>query len=97
MVKIMSVFCFLQAADLATTVVTLKLGGVENNPLIRFFMMVGPLVGLVLAKLVVLLVGAGCVASGRLNPLRRANVAFAVVVGWNLVVIARLLSRSPGL
>jgi hypothetical protein len=92
MIKLLFVFIFLQAADLATTVVTLRLGGVEKNPLIQFFLTVGPVLGLVLAKVVVLLIAAACAAGGRQRPLRCANAAFAGVVGWNLFIIARLLA-----
>jgi hypothetical protein len=92
MIKLFFVFVFLQAADLATTVLTLRLGGVEQNPLIQFFLTVGPVFGLVLAKIVVLLIAAGCAAGGRERPLRCANAAFTGIVSWNLFVIARLLS-----
>jgi hypothetical protein len=91
MTKLFFVFALLQAADLATTVMTLKLGGVENNPLIQSFLTMGSVLGLVLAKIVVLLIAAGCAAWGRQRPLRCANAAFAGVVSWNLFVIARLL------
>ncbi|HYM05245.1 MAG TPA: DUF5658 family protein [Terriglobales bacterium] len=92
MTNLLLVFFFLQAADLATTAVALNLGGVENNPLVRVFMWMGPLAGLIAAKVVVLLVAAACAVSRQHRPLRFANAAFAGIVVWNLSVIARLLA-----
>ena len=89
--KILSVYTLLQLADLATTTVTLRLGGVEVNPLVHLFMSVGPLVGLLLAKLVAMLAAMGCVFLKKPRPLRCANLVFAGIVAWNLTIIARLL------
>jgi len=91
MTNVLLLFFFLQAADLATTAVALNLGGVENNPLVRAFMWMGPLVGLITAKIVVLLVATACAVSRKYRPLHCANAAFAGIVVWNLTVIARLM------
>jgi hypothetical protein len=92
MTKILSVFFLLQIADLATTVWTLKLGGAEINPLVLAFMTAGPLMGLFLAKVVVMLVAVGCALLSKHRTLQRANVVFAGIVAWNLSVIARLIA-----
>jgi len=89
--KILSIYTLLQLADLATTAVTLRLGGVEVNPLVHVFMAVGPLVGLLLAKLVAMLAAIGCVFLKKPRALRCANLVFAGIVLWNLTIIARLL------
>lgn len=92
MTNVLLLFFFLQAADLATTAVAMNLGGVENNPLVRAFMWMGPLVGLMAAKAVVVLIAIACAASRKHRPLHWANAAFAGIVVWNLSVIARLLA-----
>ena len=56
------------------------------------FMSIGPLAGLLLAKVVVLLIAFGCTLSSRPRVLRRANVVFTGIVVWNLIVIAWLLA-----
>jgi Domain of unknown function (DUF5658) len=89
--KILSIYTFLQLADLATTAVTMRLGGVEINPLVHLFMSVGPLLGLLLAKLIAMLAAIGCVFLKKPRPLRCANLVFAGIVAWNLTIIARLL------
>ena len=92
MTNVFLIFFLLQVADLATTFVTMRLGGVELNPLVRMFMSAGPVAGLFLAKLVVLAIAAGCAAMSKFRTLRRANIVFAGIVFWNITVIARLLA-----
>ena len=92
MANILIVFFVLQLADSATTLLALRLGGTENNPLIHMFMSIGPVAGLILAKVLVLLIAFGCVLSSRARALRHANIAFTGIVAWNLIVIARLLA-----
>ena len=92
MANILIVFFALQVADAATTLVALRLGGAEDNPLIHMFMSIGPLAGLILAKAIVLLIAFGCALSSRTRALRHANFAFTGIVAWNLIVIARLLA-----
>jgi uncharacterized protein DUF5658 len=92
MIKILSIFVVLQVADLATTAATLKLGGVEINPLVHTLMIVGPMAGLVLAKLAVVLIAIGCALMNKPRALQRANLVFAGIVVWNISIIARLLA-----
>jgi hypothetical protein len=93
MARILFVFFLLQIADLATTLVTLNLGGAEKNPLIQAFMSIGPVEGIIYAKIVVLLFAIGCSISRKRRLLQWANVVFAGIVVWNLVVITALLSK----
>jgi adenine/guanine phosphoribosyltransferase-like PRPP-binding protein len=53
-------------------------------------MAVGPVEGVILAKIVALAIGVGCVMAAKHRPLRVANLFFAGVVAWNLSIIARL-------
>lgn len=86
-------FIALQFADLATTMIAVQMGGVENNLLVSRFMAIGTLQGLLLAKLAVLAVATGIVWARKSRVLRWANVFFGGVVLWNVVVIARLACR----
>jgi hypothetical protein len=92
MTNVLLIFFLLQLADLATTLVTMRLGGVELNPMVRMFMSVGPVAGLFLAKLVVLAIAVGCALASKYRTLRRANIVFTGIVIWNITVIARLLA-----
>jgi hypothetical protein len=90
--EILYLFIALQIADLLTTVLALKLGGVEKNVVVRVFMSVGTYAGLILSKLVVLSLALGFALRRKQATLRYANVVFAAIVAWNLAVIVRLLS-----
>ena len=91
MIKLLSVFVALQAADLVTTAATLKLGGTEVNPLVHSLMSIGPVAGLIVAKTAAVLVGIGCASFNKPRALQRANLVFGGIIIWNLTVIARLL------
>lgn len=91
MLKVLLIFSFLQLADLGTTVAVLRLGGVEENPLIKHLMAFGPVEGLILAKVVTLAIGLGCFLATKPRALRLANFVFAAIVAWNLSIIARLV------
>jgi hypothetical protein len=86
------VFLALQLLDVATTLVVLKLGGAEQNPLIREFLDFGPALGLTLSKALVLGLAGLVVSRGKLKIIRLANAAFGFVVIWNVVIICRLLA-----
>jgi hypothetical protein len=85
------VFLLLQVADFMTTVATLRLGGVEVNPLVHLFMSLGPMTGLILAKTTVIALAIGCSFWNKPRALQCANVVFAGIVIWNVSVLARLL------
>jgi hypothetical protein len=87
-IPLFQVFLFLQVLDLLTTIVVLKLGGYEANPLVSYFMRLGPVGGLVLAKSVVVALGAGIVWFNRHRVVFLANYAYAGVVCWNLAILA---------
>jgi hypothetical protein len=88
---ILLVFVALQLCDLATTLVFLQHGVGEANPLVAALIRVfaQPAVAVLLVK------AAGCGLavyawrSRRTRLLWRANLFFAVCVGWNLLAIAR--------
>lgn len=91
MLKALLVFVFLQVADLGTTMAVLRLGGVEENPLVKLFMALGPVEGLILAKLVTVAIGVGCFLATKHRALRLGNIVFSGIIAWNLSIIARLI------
>jgi hypothetical protein len=87
-------FILLQVADIATTLVAIAHGGFETNPLVARFMMVGTVHGLLWSKLVVLAIAAVFIRYRGFRIIRIANVAFAVVVAWNIIMLVRLAMQS---
>ena len=87
-------FILLQVADVATTLVALSYGGYEQNPLVSRFMMLGTVHGLLWSKLVVLAIAAVIIRYRGFRVIRTANIAFAVVVGWNIIMLIRLAIQS---
>ena len=84
------VFFALQCCDMATTLVFLRHGVPEGNPLVAAALQVSrhPAVGLAVVK--VLGCGLGILAyrTDRRRLLRRVNILFAACVVWNLAAIA---------
>jgi len=89
--KVLWIFVFLQLADLATTLAVLRMGGAEENPLVKHLMAFGLVRGLVLAKLLTVAFGVGCFLASKYRALRVANFVFVAIVAWNLSIIARLI------
>lgn len=87
---ILYIFVALQFCDLATTLVFLQHGVGEANPLVAGLMRI--IAQPAVALLVVKVVGCGMAVyawkSRRMHLLRRANIFFALCVGWNLFAIA---------
>jgi hypothetical protein len=88
--KPLFVFLALQLLDVATTIVALGMGGTEQNPLVARFFMIGPISGLILSKILVILLAGLFVWRGRTRAIRLANGVFTLIVVWNLTVIGRL-------
>jgi len=82
-------YSYLQMLDLLTTVAFMLHGVREGNPLVRMVMhlTVNPLSGLLLVKLVAVALGLYCWKLGRGRLLARINIAFALVVTWNLAAL----------
>ena len=91
------IFCTLQVADMATTLVGLRYGGVEANGFVAFwFKLVGPLPGLLLVKAIALLVVAWVYAHRDHNRYFRyvychGSVIFTGVVAWNCSQLAKVI------
>ena len=87
---ILLVFLVLQLADLATTLVFLHHGVGEANPLVAALIRLSgqPALAVLLVKAVACGLAAFAWKSRRTRLLRRANVFFALCVGWNLLAMA---------
>ena len=87
---ILLVFVALQFCDLATTLVFLRQGVAEGNPLMAALIRVSahPAMALLLVKAIACGLALFAWRSRRTRLLRRANVFFALCVGWNLLAIA---------
>jgi hypothetical protein len=88
---ILLVFVALQFCDLATTLLFLQHGVGEANPLVSALIRASARPAL--AVLLVKAAGCGLAVyawkSRRIRLLWRANVFFALCVGWNLLALAR--------
>jgi hypothetical protein len=83
-------FCALQALDALTTLVFLRLGVAEGNPLVRFALGLAqsPVAPVLLLKLLACAAAGAAWRRGRTRALRVANVVFAACVLWNVAAIA---------
>lgn len=88
--KQLLIFVLLQVSDIVTTIGALALGGHEQNPLVGHMMMAGTLNGLIISKLIVVGLAVTFILIGRGRVIQWANVAFALIVAWNVAVICRL-------
>ena len=82
-------YSYLQVLDLMSTLAFMLHGVREGNPLVRMMMHVtaNPLIGLVLVKVIAVALGLYCWKVGRGRVLARINIAFALIVAWNLAAL----------
>ena len=87
----LSVCLTLQLFDLVTTLIFLRHGVAEANPLVAALIRhsAQPAVAILLTKAAGCGLGLFAWKSRRTRLLRRANIFFTVCVGWNLLAIAR--------
>ena len=85
------VFLALQAADFTTTMLFLRHGVVEANPLVAALIRASgqPVLALLALKAVACGMAAYACRSRRTRLLRHVNLFFALCVGWNLLALAR--------
>lgn len=88
--NVLPLFITLQCLDVLTTLVFLRRGVAEGNPLMgwAFSHAHAPWMSLVVAKLAAVLIAHYCYRYGRMRLLWRANIGYSLVVAWNLVTIA---------
>jgi hypothetical protein len=84
-------FLALQLCDAGTTLLFLRHGVAEANPLVAGLirLVVSPALALALVKLGGCALGLYAYASRRTRLLQRANLFFAACVAWNLLALAK--------
>ena len=79
-----SLFICLQALDVVTTLIGLRLGSAEASIFISRLMRLGVLEALVISKLIALLLAAAAIRYKHGRVVVFLNYWFGAVVGWNL-------------
>ena len=82
-----SVFVFLQALDILTTLIGLRLGAGEASAFISRLMHLGPVPALMISKILAVILVLIALRRGRPRIVVLANFWFAAVVTWNLALI----------
>jgi len=91
-----SIFLFLQALDVLSTLIGTRLGAQESNFFISRLMNVGPAAGLSLAKMLAVFLVTVAFLLNRRRLIVFVNFWFAAVVTWNLAMIfLQALIRNP--
>lgn len=82
-------FVLLQFLDLLTTLIFLRAGMAEGNPVVLLARLQGhaPWIGLCAVKLLATMIGFFCFRGERFTALRLANIGYFLIVSWNLVAI----------
>jgi hypothetical protein len=88
--RLLLLFALLQVCDVLTTLLFLRHGISEGNPLMRAALLVAPhpLIALAVPKLGALGLALYAARSGRARLLSRINMLFTCCVAWNLIALA---------
>jgi hypothetical protein len=84
-------FLYLQLLDFMTTLIGMRLGLGEASPFVRHLMKTDPTMGLLVSKLVAFALAGVCVWLNKRHVVRWINYWYAVLVVWNMVLIAMTL------
>lgn len=87
----MSVFFSLQALDVLTTLIGLRLGAREASFFVGRMLAIGPLPGLLISKCFAVILAAAALGFHRPRVVVFLNYWFAVIVAWNLFTILSTL------
>jgi hypothetical protein len=90
-------FIALQALDVLTTLLGLRLGAGETNVYIGQLMRLGPLAGLLVSKMICVALVVTVVIFGRGRVMRLLNPWCAAIVTWNLFAIIVQAHVRPGI
>ena len=89
----MTVFFSLQALDVVTTLLGLRLGASEASFFVGRLIKLGPLEGLLIAKLFAIILVAAALGFHRPRVVVFLNYWFAALITWNLATIITSLAR----
>jgi len=90
----LAVFFSLQALDVLTTLIGLRLGAREGSLFVSRLISLGPLTGLLLAKCFAVLLAMAAIRFKRQRLIVFLNYWFAAIVTWNLATILWSAARS---
>lgn len=83
----MTVFFSLQALDVVTTLLGLRLGAGEASFFVGRLIKLGPLEGLIIAKVFAIILVTAALAFHRPRVVVFLNYWFAALITWNLITI----------
>ena len=89
----MAVFFSLQALDVLTTLIGLRMGAREASVFVGRMLQLGPLTGLLISKCFAVILVSAALAFQRPRLIVFLNLMFAVLVTWNLATILTSLAR----
>jgi uncharacterized protein DUF5658 len=80
-------FLYLQVLDVCTTLIGFKLGLTEASPFIRSLLRFGPVLALLISKLVALVLAGVCIGLHKHHLIRWISYWYAGLIAWNLCTI----------
>jgi len=89
----MTVFFSLQALDVLTTLIGLRMGARETSVFVGRMLALGPVAGLLVSKCFAVILVSAALAFQRPRLIVFLNLMFAVLVTWNLATILTSLAR----
>jgi hypothetical protein len=88
----MAVFFGLQALDVLTTLIGLRLGAKEASVFVGRLLALGPVAGLLISKCFAIILAAAALGFHRPRVVVFLNYWFAVLIAWNLFTIFSTLA-----
>jgi hypothetical protein len=88
----MTVFFSLQALDVLTTLIGLRMGAREASVFVGRLLELGPTAGLLVSKCFAVILAAAALGFRRPRVIVFLNLMFAVVIAWNLLTILASLA-----
>jgi hypothetical protein len=89
----MAVFFSLQALDVLTTLIGLRLGASEASAFVGRVMQLGPVAGLFISKAFAIILASAALGFRRPRVIVFLNYWFALLITWNLIMIITAVVR----
>ena len=90
----MATFFSLQALDVLTTLIGLRLGASEASVFVGRVMQLGPVSGLLISKIFAVILAGAALGFHRPRVIVFLNYWFAVLITWNLIMIVASVTRG---
>lgn len=90
----LAVFFSLQALDVLTTLIGMRLGAAEASFFVGRLMKLGAVEGLLISKVFAVILVAAALAFHRPRVVVFLNYWYAVLITWNLVTVAAAFARG---